>query len=214
MKNILLFLLLISLNLLAEDRDFDGVEDFEDRCLETSFSDTVDIYGCPEEYLYMGRVSLGLGYYSTESLNSTLFNINYNYNNTLLEISSELYQGENFTSLALGYRYLYENSLFNLYIGANSDKNLLSHFEYDYIYSALKFSLYGYLLEEYKPLYESGVSYGYGDFLLYGGLNTLQKAKLSLNYFYNSFSFGVEYTHPFQTQDEREVYISMEVSFG
>jgi hypothetical protein len=212
-KTVLLLFLLIS-NLSAEDRDFDGVEDFKDRCLDTSFSDTVDIYGCPEEYLYIGKVSLGLGYYTTQSLDSTLFNLNYNYNNTLVEVSNEYYQNSNFYSLAVGYRYLYKDMKLRLYGGINSEKNLLSHFSYDYMFNTFSLSLFAYFLQEYKPLYEAGISYNYKSFLLYGGYDTLQKATLSLSYFYDRFRVGLEYTHPFQTQDEREVYINLEVSFG
>ena len=49
MNKILLFLVLISLSLLAVDTDFDGVEDEVDRCLETDILDVVTADGCSKK---------------------------------------------------------------------------------------------------------------------------------------------------------------------
>ena len=55
-------LLIIFLQLHAfEDSDIDGVSDEKDLCPDTSFEDTVDEDGCPENRDYWGKISLSGG---------------------------------------------------------------------------------------------------------------------------------------------------------
>lgn len=56
------FLLFITFQLYAfEDADIDGVSDKNDLCPDTSFEDTVDENGCPNNSNYWGKISVSLG---------------------------------------------------------------------------------------------------------------------------------------------------------
>jgi len=65
-----------------EDSDIDGVSDANDLCPDTSFEDTVDENGCPENQNYWGEISLSLGadinYDKTSSTDYNFF-MNYSY---------------------------------------------------------------------------------------------------------------------------------------
>jgi hypothetical protein len=77
------FLLLIAIQLHAfEDDDIDGVENSKDLCPDTSFEDTVNEQGCPENQNYWGKVTLTLGtdinIYDSRTTDYNFFS-NYNY---------------------------------------------------------------------------------------------------------------------------------------
>jgi len=80
----LFILLLITINLNAfEDDDIDGVQNSNDLCPNTSFEDTVDEDGCPENQSYLGKLTLTLGsdinFDDTTTTDYTFYS-NYNYN--------------------------------------------------------------------------------------------------------------------------------------
>jgi hypothetical protein len=73
LKNLFYILLLLSFNLYgADDADFDGVDDSEDKCQNTPFSDLVDARGCSVYTLYRPMYyDFIIGYnYSTSNPNT------------------------------------------------------------------------------------------------------------------------------------------------
>lgn len=86
------FLLLIIIQLHAfEDDDIDGVENSQDLCPNTSFEDTVDKNGCPENKNYWGKLTLAIGSdinFDDTTTNDYNFYTNYNYNNWDFSLNS------------------------------------------------------------------------------------------------------------------------------
>jgi hypothetical protein len=124
------------------DNDFDGVEDINDKCPNTSFLDTVDIDGCPNNRLYLGKISLEYEYQVQNSdnksyINSYLIDVDYkkylfSYFKSYIKIDSTSYTGDDYFSF--GYMFnkvLYTNKT---YIGIKKANNIseLSTNEDDY----------------------------------------------------------------------------------
>jgi hypothetical protein len=76
------FLLLIAIQLHAfEDDDIDGVENSKDLCPNTSFEDTVNDNGCPEDNNYWGKITLSIGSdINIDDSTTTDYNFFSNYN--------------------------------------------------------------------------------------------------------------------------------------
>lgn len=79
MKKILLFTLLLSGCLLAMDSDIDGVDDAQDRCPNTPFTDLVDKFGCSTQSILTDShydIIMGGGYsqmnYATQERSDTM----------------------------------------------------------------------------------------------------------------------------------------------
>ncbi len=85
-------LLLLALQLYAfEDDDIDGVENSKDLCPDTSFEETVDETGCPENHAYWGLITLSLGSDTNIDESSTTdysFFSNYRYDRWEFSLSS------------------------------------------------------------------------------------------------------------------------------
>jgi hypothetical protein len=77
-----IFLLLIHTQLQAfKDDDIDGVENSKDLCPNTSFDDTVDEDGCPNNKDYWGKVTLSIGAdINIDDSTTTDYNFFTNYN--------------------------------------------------------------------------------------------------------------------------------------
>jgi hypothetical protein len=77
-----IFLLLITIPIHAfEDDDIDGVENSKDLCPNTSFEDTVDENGCPEDKDYWGKLTLSIGSdINIDDSTTTDYNFFTNYN--------------------------------------------------------------------------------------------------------------------------------------
>jgi len=75
-------LLLITIVIHAfEDDDIDGVENSKDLCPNTSFEDTVDKDGCPENKDYWGKITLSIGSdINIDDSTTTDYNFFSNYN--------------------------------------------------------------------------------------------------------------------------------------
>ncbi len=82
MIRLYIFLLLINIPIHAfEDDDIDGVENSKDLCPNTSFEDTVDEEGCPENQHYKGRITLSIGSdINIDDSTTTDYNFFSNYN--------------------------------------------------------------------------------------------------------------------------------------
>ncbi|QFR50182.1 DUF3187 domain-containing protein [Sulfurimonas lithotrophica] len=99
-------LLLFSLKLILfaySDYDLDGVDDANDRCPNTPFSELVDAYGCTKSSLksyHNFDIIYGIGYiktdYSGETTDTTIHNLqfDYYYKNFSLELSTSYYDSQ------------------------------------------------------------------------------------------------------------------------
>ncbi|CAA6825430.1 MAG: Unknown protein, partial [uncultured Sulfurovum sp.] len=61
MRFSLAFLLLNTLLLAYQDNDLDGVDDAVDLCPNTSFDKLVNEDGCPEDEIYLGKITFQIG---------------------------------------------------------------------------------------------------------------------------------------------------------
>jgi len=132
-----LTLFLLSIQLYAEiDNDLDGVDDTQDRCPNTSFEKTVDLYGCPEDEYYLGTLNIELLYSyinHTKSSNKSFY-FDYNYDKLLLSLSHTYYDNSITSSnLFIGTLIGYKNILSKIYIG-KEDKTTILKNTYEYIY--------------------------------------------------------------------------------
>ena len=125
-KIVTLLLLSVSLLYSYSDNDFDGVDDRIDKCLYTSFSDTVSLDGCPNNRLYFGIISFEYEYLiqntnSIKSNTSSLYvdvdykNYLFSYSKSYYTIDKKDYKGDDFFSF--GYKTYYTNILNKSYIG-------------------------------------------------------------------------------------------------
>ncbi len=102
-----------------EDDDIDGVENSKDRCPDTSFEDTVDEDGCPENQAYWGAITLTIGSDTNIDESSSTdysFFSNYRYQSWEFSLSSSqqsTLDSNNNPSQATGDLYL--SSSYNIY---------------------------------------------------------------------------------------------------
>ena len=120
MKNLLLFSFILFATLLFayEDSDFDGVDDTQDRCPNTPFTELVDINGCGINSLvkeYSFDIVMGMSYSdsdyqtlnTTDTLSSTL-QLDYYYKNFSLQASTSYFttEGDSYSDTGLNDSYL------------------------------------------------------------------------------------------------------------
>ena len=83
----ILLLLILQLNAF-EDDDIDGVENSQDLCPNTSFEETVNEQGCPENQNYWGQITLTVGSdINSDESTTTDYNFFSNYNYHAWEVS-------------------------------------------------------------------------------------------------------------------------------
>ncbi len=101
-KKILTLLLASTLSLLAyTDSDMDGIDDTNDLCPNTPFSDLVNSDGCstkslvnPHKLNIVLGVSFSQSQYSDTDTTTQILQLNYNYKNLSLNLSSSYYRSE------------------------------------------------------------------------------------------------------------------------
>jgi hypothetical protein len=101
------------------DNDTDGVDDNIDKCLNTSFEDIVDIYGCPIGTTYLGAINIDVEYQKIKEQQEYYTNkniyVDYNYNNLLINLQKSLYTIKD------------ENYKGDLYINVGYQFDLIQH---------------------------------------------------------------------------------------
>jgi len=105
MRRILIFLLLLSVSLMAyRDMDLDGVEDRDDKCPNTPLSDLVDLDGCTIKSLVSNHhfnISIGEIYKKDSDLKilSTSIRVNYFYKDKIsIGLSSSYFKRDDISS--------------------------------------------------------------------------------------------------------------------
>ncbi|WP_428738339.1 transporter [Sulfurimonas sp.] len=120
-KQILLLLLSFNTLLLANDADFDGVEDDVDKCPNTAFSDLVDKTGCKVDTTISNHhFDIILGYSQSKekesdttseyTYNSKLVNLDYYYKKFSLSVASSDYNYDTYSSSSNGFNDFYVNA--------------------------------------------------------------------------------------------------------
>jgi len=162
---IFLFIILVPLHAF-EDDDIDGVENSKDLCPDTSFEDTVDEEGCPENGGYYGKFMLTIGSdFNRDDSNTVDYNFftNYNYhswdfslyssqqgtvdkNNNEIQSSGDLYLS---TAYGISQKNLYTKFTFGTKLATGSSE--VSSGETDYFMNA---SL-SYALENHWVIFSS-----------------------------------------------------------
>jgi len=132
MFKVLVFCFLIFNHLYSDDFDFDGVEYINDKCLNTSLLDTVDIDGCPNNRLYFGTITLEYEYQIQNSTIDTTYintySLDINYKKYLFLYSKSYFKSDNISYnnddyFSLGYmtnKYLFINKS---YLGIKKPTN-------------------------------------------------------------------------------------------
>ncbi|HQS66700.1 MAG TPA: DUF3187 domain-containing protein [Sulfuricurvum sp.] len=114
MKKILIVSLLLSAYVLAVDSDMDGVDDAQDQCRDTPFSDLVNADGCSIRSLHSSvnyDIIIGAGYsqinYASQEKSDTTiqtFQADYYHGNLMAQLSGSYFQSSSpgFTQSGLG----------------------------------------------------------------------------------------------------------------
>lgn len=120
------------------DNDFDGVDDAEDRCLNTPFEYVVDRYGCPKDKAYIGKITLEVQH-TLQTLEDEQYTIDgiyldYNYNNYFLSISKYSYDLQIDTTFSVGYILQKDDISAKVYVGLQDSltKEYFCSFGLDY----------------------------------------------------------------------------------
>ena len=218
MFRILIFLSLITfINLNANDDDFDGVENNNDRCTNTSFLDTVGIDGCPNNRLYLGLFSLEYEYtIQNTSLNksyihSLYFDINYkkylfSYSNSLYEIENIKYSGDDYFSIGYEYDSKVTNKTFIGIKKANKNSEISTKIN-DYFLNTLFYyknnnSISFDIFFQYNFIQNDNTS-SYNDYINYS---------ISSTYFRNNFQTSLYYINSGSTSVYNGEYQSLMLS--
>jgi len=199
--------------LFSIDNDFDGVEDTNDKCLNTSFLDTVDIYGCPNNRLYLGKISLEYQYQiqkatsSTYYINSYLIDVDYkkylfSYYKSYIKIDSTSYTGDDYFSLG----YMFNQTLFTnkTYLGIKKANKIsqISTNKDDYFIN----TTFDYTFSQ-NLLYSIFLQYTNTNYINYFTYN------ISSTYYKNDFQYILDYTNSGSTNKTINEYQNIKLSF-
>ena len=219
MYKILILLFVFSNILLAySDNDFDGVEDTNDKCKNTSFMDTVNEDGCPDKRLYLGIISLEYEY-SVENtsldkanINGIYINIDYkqylfSYFENYYEIDNSSYTGDNYFSVG----YSLCNKLFTnkSYLGikqANKTSQISSNLDDYFLNSSFDYSFNNNLIYNFFIQYTIVGNDSYTQY------NNYFNYSLSALYYKDKFQYSIYYINSGSTTSSLNKYQSIKAS--
>ena len=219
MYKIIILLLLVKNLLYSFDDDFDGVENINDKCLNTSFLDTVGNDGCPNDRLYLGNISIEYEYLVQNTsldksyIKSIYFDIDYkklifSFSKSYYEINSIDYIGDDYISI--GYDF-YHNSFSNkLYLGikkANKSSDISTNID-DYFTNTAFYYNYNSNLSfdmflQYNLVQNNNIS-EYADYVNYS---------IGSSFNINNFKTGISYINSGSTDEFINVYKTIKLSF-
>jgi len=217
-KTFLLLVLTSSLYCFTDD-DFDGVENKNDKCQNTSILDTVAIDGCPNDRLYIGLISLEYEYLIQNSSfdrlynSSVYFNIDYkkylfSYSKSIYKVQNKTYTGDEYFSI--GYSFYSDIFPNKTYIGikkANINSIVSSRVDDYFINTSFNYNYKNNIninLFSQYTFVQNNKDTNYNDYLNYS---------ISSSYYLNSFEYSLSYLNSGSTKSYINEYENIQVSF-
>ena len=218
MPQVIIFLLLLINILHGYDDDFDGVDNINDRCLNTSFIDTVGKDGCPNNRIYIGNIVIDYEYLiqrtdiETSYIKSIYFDIDYkkflfSFSKSYYEINKTKYVGDDY--LSIGYNFYNKNFTNKSYIGIkkanksseistnNDDYFINTAFYYNYT-NRISFDIssqYNFIQDSSTQKYNNYINYSAGS-----------------SYNINNFKTSISYNNSGSTDEFSNVYKTLKIS--